>query len=432
MSLTLFFFLSSVYIFLEMVAFYRLLNNKLIYRFSHRTLIPTYIALFLLRISTQYAISSFPDLPLKIPSMLLFFALLLLIYKDALYIKILWIIVACFALLVCELLTVPIMMIFTGTNLVGIIYNSLSQFIATVLSRVLLFAVIEFLIGTKKRVLNVFLKDFFLIILIDVVYAFVFTGLFYFDSIYITTNAAIALSFFVMIIISLLSLYLLRKIIRQSDEIMTTNLKLQQIEMEHKQNQDMAIVVEDLRALRHDMNNHMGILQGLLSARAYDEANDYLATITKELTVANSFTFTENKVLSVLLNNKSSKARQLNITLDTEILTSTTPFSDRDLCAVIGNILENAIEASSNHNKPYIYFSMHTQKNGADKQLLIQCDNTYSVAPIFENGNLITTKEDKAYHGIGTKTIRSIVESYNGTVEFTADELFHVTISIPV
>lgn len=198
--------------------------------------------------------------------------------------------------------------------------------------------------------------------------------------------------------------------------------------MEHKQNQDMAIVVEDLRALRHDMNNHMSVLQGLLGMKEYEDAKAYLSTITEELSVANSFVFIDNKVLSVLINNKISKARQLGITFDVEIMTSTTPFSDSDLCAVLGNILENAIEASSNHENPYIYFSMKK----SDNRLLIQCDNTYTVTPVFEKGNLITTKSEKGYHGIGTKTIRSVVESYQGTCEFTVDEQFHVNISVPI
>lgn len=130
----------------------------------------------------------------------------------------------------------------------------------------------------------------------------------------------------------------------------------------------------------------------------------------------------------MLLNSKISKASQLGIEFETEILTSKTPFSERDLCAVIGNVLENAIEASSRHPKPYIYFTMYRE----GKQLHIQCDNTFVTAPVFENGRLLTTKEDKTTHGIGTQNICSIVETYHGTAAFSVDEKFHAAISIPV
>ena len=160
----------------------------------------------------------------------------------------------------------------------------------------------------------------------------------------------------------------------------------------------------------------------------YDDAKNYLSTITEELAVANSFIFTDNKVLSVMLNNKISKAHQFGITFDTELLTSTTPFSDSDLCAVVGNILENAFEASSKHKDPYIHFMIKK----TDNQFVIECQNNYVVAPVFEKGNLVTTKSDKSYHGIGTKTIRSIVDSYHGITTFTVDDLFCVKIVIPI
>ena len=360
--------------------------------------------------------------------MLLFFISLFVIYNDAFYKRLLWITVTFFSTTVCELIILPFVLICTNTSFANLSNNPDVQVLGTIFSRLLLIIIMELIIRSRRTIFDNFIKIFFPIIFIDAIYALLIYNLFYLDNIYLTIDMAIALSLFVIFVVSILALYLLRKIVKKSDEIMITNLKLQQIEMEHKQNQDMAIIVEDLRALRHDMNNHMSILQGLLTMEEYDDAKAYLSTITENLTVANSFIFIDNKVLSVLLNNKISKARQLGITLEPELLTATTPFSDSDLCALIGNILENAIEASVQHENPYIFFSM--QKT--NRQLLIQCDNTFTIPPIFEKGNLVTTKSNKAYHGIGTKTIRSIAETYHGTTNFTYDELFHVSISIPI
>lgn len=428
MSTLLLNFFTILFSFIDIYIYYRLLNNKLTYRFPRCTLIPTFAISYVLIILSMNASEWFPNLPLKLPFTLLFFISLFVIYNDILYKRIFWIIITFFSTYICELIILPFVLLLTNTNFANMTANPTIQIWGLLFSRLLLLIVVEFLIRTKKKLFDGFMKDFFLIVLVDAIYALVIYSLFYFENIYMTTDLAIALSVFVMFIISILSLYLLRKITKKSDEIMTTNLKLQQIEMEHKQNQDMAIIVEDLRALRHDMNNHMSILQGLLTLEEYDDAKAYLSTITEELTIANSFIFPDNKVLSVLLNNKISKTRQLGITFEPELLTATTPFSDSDLCALVGNILENAIEASVQHEHPYIFFSMKK----ANHQLLIQCDNTFTVPPVFEKGNLVTTKSDKAYHGIGTKTIRSIVEAYHGTTKFTVDDLFHVTISIPV
>lgn len=428
MASTLYIFFTLVFTLVDIYAYYRFLTNKLTYRFSQHTLIPAYIISYLFMILTTYAPELFPDTPLKIVFFLLFYISFLVIYKDVFYIKLFWIVIVTFAQITCEMLALPIALMLTKTELSNLLYNPLPHLLGLLLSRTLFLLAIELLIRAHKKLFSDLTKTYFVILFVDVIYASVIFNLFYYQNLFLDVNIAVALSIFAIFLISLLALYLLRKITKKSDEIMTTNLKLQQIEMEHKQNQDMVIVVEDLRALRHDMNNHMSVLQGLLTMGEYEDAKAYLSTITEELTVANSFIFTDNKVLSVLINNKISKAKQSGITFDTEILTSTTPFSDSDLCAVIGNILENAIEASSKHDNPYIYFSMKK----ANHKLLIQCDNTYSVPPIFEKGNLVTTKSDKSFHGIGTKTIRSVVDDYHGTTEFTVDELFHINISVPL
>ena len=52
------------------------------------------------------------------------------------------------------------------------------------------------------------------------------------------------------------------------------NLKLQQAEMENQLNKDMTLVVENLRSLRHDMNNHLSVLNGLMSMQEYEDAQN--------------------------------------------------------------------------------------------------------------------------------------------------------------
>ena len=380
-------FISYFFNIVDFLAYYVLLSHKLTSRFSKKTQLIAYCITYLLWFSAELSTKIFPNIPLKLLFLLLFFFALLTLYKDNLYKKVLWIICTFFIIFLGEIITIPIALLITGST-----------------------------------------KEYFSIILVDVLYTLSISTFFYFNNLYLSTDIAITLSIFVMLLISCLALYLLKKITKKSEEIMLTNLKMQQIEMEHKQNEDMTIVVNDLRSLRHDMNNHMSVLQGLLAMQEYDDAKNYLSTITEELAVANSFIFTDNKVLSVMLNNKISKAHQFGITFDTELLTSTTPFSDSDLCAVVGNILENAFEASSKHKDPYIHFMIKK----TDNQFVIECQNNYVVAPVFEKGNLVTTKSDKSYHGIGTKTIRSIVDSYHGITTFTVDDLFCVKIVIPI
>jgi len=418
--------LMSLLGFIDIYVYYRILDNRLTCRISNRFLFPTYTLIYFVMLLSAFLPELLPGMPLKMPLMLIQYTIMFLLYKDSAYKKILWIAISFFTIVICELSTMFLTVLVTKCDIQDLTLASFTQMFATILSRIIVLIIVTLLLRTKIVIYDSFQKSFFIIICIDVVYFFIIFTLFYYNNMFLPTDVAIALSFFVMFLISFLALYLLRKIVKNSEEIMTTNLKLKQIEMEHKQNQDMTIVVDELRTLRHDMNNHMSVLQGLLSMREYDDAKDYLSSIVSELEVANSFIFTDNKVLSVLMNHKASSARRADITFDSEIMTSITPFSDSDLCALLGNILENAIEACAGHDNPYIFFSMK-KENG---WLLITCDNTFTTPPIFEKGQLVTTKANKSYHGIGTKTIRSIVKKYEGTVSFTVDDMFHVRVSV--
>lgn len=424
-------FAAALFGIVDIYCFYRLLNNNLTFRFSRKKLIWVYVGIYVLYILMQTLMGIFSAYPVKLPLMLLFYSSFLIIYSDAFHIKLFWLFFVFLTFSLCELTCSPIVMLITHTSLGDISQTKSAYCLGMVLSRILFFLLAKYLTRSKyvkKRIFHSFSKEIFTIIFIDGVYLSLTLSLFYYNAFYLDINTAVALSIFVLILISTLSIYLLHKVAKKSEEIMNTTLKLQQAEMEHKLTSDMTSVVENLRSLRHDMNNHMSILQGLLSVGAYDDMEAYLNSLTQELSVANNFYFPENKVLSVLLNSKISKATQLGIAFETEILTSETPFSERDLCAVIGNVLENAIEASSKHTEPCIYFTIYQK----EQQLHIQCDNTYTTAPVFENGRLLTTKADKTTHGIGTQNICSIVEAYHGTTKFFVDDRFHIAISVPI
>ena len=88
-----------------------------------------------------------------------------------------------------------------------------------------------------------------------------------------------------------------------------------------------------------------------------------------------------------------------------------------DLCNVLGNLLNNAIEACENIENSNIKLSLIKNK----KLLLISVTNSLETSVINENKNLKTTKSDKKFHGYGIKNIRDIASKYNGKTEFTEE-----------
>ena len=103
-----------------------------------------------------------------------------------------------------------------------------------------------------------------------------------------------------------------------------------------------------------------------------------------------------------------------------------------DLCTILGNALDNGIEANEkieNENRRNIKVNINSYKD----YLLIEISNPALFNPIDEEGKLKTTKKDRENHGFGMKGIKSVVEKYNGILnyEYSKGE-FILSIMLPM
>lgn len=241
-------------------------------------------------------------------------------------------------------------------------------------------------------------------------------------------NEYITIILTVVLLISGITIILSYKLTNLANKELEYQLKMQQIELENKLNEDLSAVVQNLRSLSHDMNNHIGIIRGLSANKEYELLDDYLNEIYSTVANANDFIFVENQPLQILLNSKISKAQQRDIKLDTEIAVSKIRISDKDMCALLGNIIDNAYEATEKlESNRYVKLIIREKDSGC----FIHCENTYAEAPVIVDGKFITSKRATLEHGIGTENIKSIVKKYNSTIDFSVEEVFIVNIVIP-
>ncbi len=92
--------------------------------------------------------------------------------------------------------------------------------------------------------------------------------------------------------------------------------------------------------------------------------------------------------------------------------------SEYDMNIILGNLLENAIEANSNIENPWI----DTAMKYADGILFIEISNPY-LGKIQQQGSILkSTKRDKSYHGIGLYSVKEAVNRNNGTVDINYDD----------
>ena len=412
------------------ITFYILQSRILKFRFKSVFYFPVYTFFYILLIVQGKISTWMPQAPLKFLLICITILFPIFFYKDSLTKRVTWTVVPYTVYSVLEFFVLFSTSIIFRISLNEILNNETYRTSLTLISGILFLFIAELylhLFHKKSMNLEEFKKEFLILLGIDLFFIMVITGLFGFNSTFISPETALWIMVICLMAMSTCTILIIYKITQKSREISDTKLQLQQQEMEYQLTESLEDVTSNLRNLRHDMNNHFGILQGLLNLQEYDEACSYLKTIMNDLEVANQFTFVDNKMLSVLINTKISKASSLNIPMETEILTNEFPMDDRDLISLVGNILENAIEASSQCEKPSIQFTM--KKEGA--HCIILCNNTFSEKPILQDGNFVTTKENKALHGIGTKIIKSTTEKYHGTVKFEVTDIFQTVVSIP-
>ena len=109
---------------------------------------------------------------------------------------------------------------------------------------------------------------------------------------------------------------------------------------------EVEVMYRKMRGWRHDYHNHIQVLKAYLSLTQYREALDYLDGLEKDLSAVDTVLKTGNVMVDAILNSKLSLIRERKIAVDaTALVPGDAPVSGIDLSVLIGNLLDNAMEA---------------------------------------------------------------------------------------
>ena len=176
---------------------------------------------------------------------------------------------------------------------------------------------------------------------------------------------------------------------------------------------------QNAAAYRHDMRHHFALLQGLASKGQMEEIKEYLRTAQSDIDAITPIRFCENQTVNLILSAFATKAKQsgVQLTIDAK-LPDLLPFSDTELCSLLSNALENAIQASEHipdSNKRIIQLRVYSKNN----KLCIDIRNSYQLEPIFHKGMPVSKEQG---HGFGTKSMVYIVEKHGGIYQFSVKD----------
>lgn len=174
-----------------------------------------------------------------------------------------------------------------------------------------------------------------------------------------------------------------------------------------------------MRELRHDMKNHFFAITSMIGDEN-EEVKKYIGNIAEKIEKNEIYCSTGNVALDSVINYKLSKASEQNIQIYSNI---TIPSNIRegveDLVTIIGNLLDNAIEACENLTEgKYLEIKMK-YKQGT---MFIEVKNRYDGIVKMRSVKIATKKEDKTLHGIGLKSVESAVNNHNGTMKVDFNE----------
>lgn len=175
-----------------------------------------------------------------------------------------------------------------------------------------------------------------------------------------------------------------------------------------------------MRGWRHDYRNHMQMMKSFAAAGDMEAIREYLDKLDKDLATVDTVVKTGNKMTDAILNSKISlaKSKDIPVTADAHVPVALTT-SELDLCIIIGNLFDNAIEASmelpENERMIRVYMDM---KN---TQLYMSFTNMTARKKLKkENGRFLTNKGEG--HGFGLVRIDTIVERNSGYINRNSED----------
>lgn len=226
-----------------------------------------------------------------------------------------------------------------------------------------------------------------------------------------------ALSLICVVSLNFLLIYLYDSISKLFDKKIETEMAKQETKYYYKQAELIQNNSQEIKQLRHDMKNYTIALSALIKNNENEKALKYISSVSGILEPTKIYCNTGILSVDSIVNYKFTRAEEIGISVDSKItIPNNLNLNSNDLVAILGNLLDNAIEASSKAENKYIKFRASYDRG----TVLIVLTNSYNGELNFEGQSYKTTKEDnKAIHGIGLKSIKSAVQKYNGEIKVT-------------
>ena len=303
-----------------------------------------------------------------------------------------------------------------------VIQKDLYRFVGVVIIQIVLFYLTRFMIKRTKKDSTYSLKwnEWFVLLIIPVISIFTMS---FVSLIIINIEDQLSPMQHIFSILSILGILMTNSLVyvlyvnMQKDHAKQLEYSIlqQAFKSQEKSVEETKILYQSVRSIRHDLKQHFQVALTMLHSGKINEAVDYMEKYNDTvLDGISNKVFCDNDVVNYIINSKSKICSDRHIKIYIYIANEIPEFSDLDLCVLLGNALDNAIEGVSGEGNNEIYLELRN----VDNFFMISVKNTIINSVLEDNPNLISTKNEKEVHGLGILSMKEVVQKYNGSIEF--------------
>lgn len=306
----------------------------------------------------------------------------------------------------------------------GLVYS----FIRSLIAKILYFIIVLIVIKVRKEK-EIKLEPIYwkLLSIVTIVFYFAYTIIsqFYFGMNLNNNLVFIALLSLGLSVIGIaVIVYYISKLEQENQE---TQFSLQKLEMEQSNYVQLNEVAKEIKIIRHDLKHDYLLIGSYLDNKNYAKINEIVKLRVKDLHDKVNTINSANELINTIINYKLMIAASKNIEVNCDLNVSNKIYmKDYHLNELLSNLIDNAIENCSKNNRKISIII------NEDVFLYIEVINSIDVSVLNSNPNLLTNKKGDI-HGHGIKSVKRIVNEYNGNIKFFENALeFHVSIIIPL
>ena len=222
-----------------------------------------------------------------------------------------------------------------------------------------------------------------------------------------------------LIALNIICLYITLSLNKSNRAAEEFKLKEQQLKHDIQYAETVRTQYQEIRHIRHDIKQQLATVSGLQFDGKYNEAQRYISEITNRIEQIEMFIDVGNDYINAILNSKLSIAKSKGVEVLCNFSGEIDCIDEYDLCSLMGNVLDNSIEAAENVDDAVIEVSLFSDKH----KLILTVSNTISQSVLNGNAELKTTKDETELHGFGVKSIKAIAKKYDGIVDFYEEGL---------